>query len=92
MYLQTLYQNYSTVAANDNTVTRSPAQQIDDAISGVINNGSFDFAECNVTAQIWTVDMAADYLLSKAIGFIDLDSQGVLRQDLFNIIKMNINC
>lgn len=92
MYLQTYYQNYSVAAANQETLKCSPAKMIDDAISCIINNGSFDYAECNVTEGVWTGAMAANYLVSKAIGFIDLSSQELLRQDLFNIIKMNINC
>jgi len=91
MYLTSFYSN-ATPAANDNTFTRSPAKMIDDAISAVMNNGSFDYAECSVTDGIWTVSMAPEYLVSKSIGFIDLASQELLRQDLYNIIKMNINC
>lgn len=92
MYLQTFYQNYSVAAANQETLKCSPAKMIDDAISGVIANNSFDFAECNVTEGVWTVEIAADYLVSKAIGFIDLEFQNFLKQDLYNIVLMHINC
>lgn len=91
MYLTSFYSN-ATPAANDNTFSRSPTQMIDDAMSGIINNGSFDYAECSVTDGIWTVGMATDYLVSKAIGFISLSHQELLRQQLFGIIQLNINC
>lgn len=92
MYLRTFYQNYSVAAVNQEILKRSPAKMIDDAVSGIINNGAFDFAECSVTEGAWTGTMAADYLVSKAIGFIDLEYQDLLKQDLYNIILMHINC
>lgn len=92
MYLTSFYQNYSAIASNEETYSRSPRQQIDEAISNIIANGSFDCAECSVIDCVWTIEQAAEYLVSKAIGFIDLHSQELLRQDLYNIIKMNINC
>jgi len=90
MHLQTFYQNYSAIAANNETLSRSHAQMIDEAISGVTANGSFDYAECNVTEGVWSLGMATDYLVSKAIGFIDLSSQEFLRQDLFDRITANL--
>ncbi len=86
------YSNFIAPATNDDTFQRSHTRMIDDAISGIIANGSFNYAECSVTESIWTVGMATDYLVSKAIGFIDLNAQELLRQNLFNIIKLNIHC
>lgn len=90
MYLQIFYQNHSAVASNDDVTTDRSI--IMTAIDNVIMSGDVDFAEQSMFSHGWSLQQAAEYVASKARGFIPLDKQGVLEQTLIDMLKLTINC
>lgn len=84
------YSNFTAPAANDTPV--SDHALIMQAIDNVIVSGDVDFAEQSMFDCDWSLQQAAEYVASKARGFIPLDKQSVLQQTLIDMLKLTINC